>query len=429
MTVRRLALACALGVVTAANAIAANASAQVAVPAPATIAVPTTPSTVEVTLITFGSGGEVFERFGHNALWFHDPRTMQDVAYHWGLFSFSEPGFLMRFLTGDTKYWMGGVDARALIAAEQGRGRPITLQRLNLTPDQVAKLRDFVAWNEQPQNRFYRYDYFADNCSTRLRDALDGVLGGAIRRATEGVITPLSYRRESVRLTEGDAPVQAGIDIALGRPADVPLSRWASFFIPMRLRDALREIRVAGPNGTSVPLVAEEHMVPLPPEPKAVAEIPVSPRLALRYGALGILLAALVIGLRVMMVSRRSAAWGLALFGSTWSLLSGVLGVILILAWAATKHVFWAWNENLMLLTPLSLLLVVLLPASILSARYERGARMTAAVVALLGLVALLFAIYPGGQEDLAIVALFLPVHLTLAWALALPRVRSTAKR
>ena len=399
------------------------------VPVPTTV-VPAAPaSTLEVTLITFGSGGEVFERFGHNALWFHDPQTMQDIAYHWGLFSFSEPGFLMRFLTGDTKYWMGGVDARALIAAEQGRGRPITLQRLNLTSEQAAKLRDVVLFNEQPQNRFYRYDYFADNCSTRLRDALDSVLGGAIRRATETVITPLSYRRESVRLTDGDAPIQAGIDIALGRPADEPLSRWKSFFIPMRLRDALREIRVAGPGGASVPLVAEEHMVPLPPEPKPVAELPISPRLAPSYGALGMLLAALVIGLRVMMLSRRSAAWGLALFGSAWSLLSGVLGVILILAWAATKHVFWSWNENLLLFTPLSLLLIILIPASILSGRYERGARMTAVFVAALGAIAFLLAVIPGGQENRAIVALFLPVHLALAWALALPRVRATTAR
>ena len=424
MSIRRLVFACAFGLLHTSKAIA-----QVAVPAPTVAGVSTPPPGLEVTLITFGSGAEVFERFGHNALWFHDPQTMQDVAYQWGLFSFNEPGFLMRFLTGDTNYWMGGEDARARMAYEQAHGRPITLQRLNLSPEQAGKLRAFVSWNERPENRFYRYDYFADNCSTRLRDALDGVLGGAIRRATEGVITPLSYRRESVRLTDNNAPVQAGIDIALGRPADVPLTRWASFFIPMRMRDALREIRIAGPGGTMVPLVAEEHALPLPAEPKIVPEIPVSPRLAPRYGALGVVLAALVIGLRVMMVSRRSAAWGLALFGSAWSLLSGLLGVILIVAWAATKHVFWAWNENLLLFTPISLLLIILIPASILSARYERGARMTAAVVAALGVLALLLAVIPGGEENGAIVALFLPVHLVLAWALALPRVRATAPR
>ena len=390
------------------------------------LAPPASPNDLTVTLVTFGSGGEVFERFGHNAIWFHDPSTMQDAAYHWGLFSFNEPGFLLRFLTGDTNYWMGAVDAHALIAAEQHRGRPITLQRLNLTPAQVLKLRDFVRWNERPENRFYRYAYFTDNCSTRLRDALDGVLGGAIRRATDSVTTALSYRRESVRLTDGDAPIQAGIDIALGRPADVPLTQWASFFIPMRLRDALRTIRVADAGGTLVPLVAEERVVPLPAEPAPVPEAPVSPRLAGRYAILGILLAVLVVGLRIMMVSRRTAAWGLALFGSAWSLLCGMLGVILILAWTMTKHVFWAWNENLLLLTPISLALVLLLPAAVLSARFERSARMIAAFVAVLGLVGLVCAALPGGQENRAIVALFLPVHLAFAWALALPRARTT---
>ena len=402
-----------------------SASAANAQPATAPVA-PVATNDVDVTLITFGSGGEVFERFGHNALWFHDRRTGLDIAYHWGLFSFNEPNFLVRFLTGDNRYWMGGVDAQALIGSEQRKGRPVTLQRLNLAPEQVTKLREFVQWNQRPENRFYRYDYFADNCSTRLRDALDGALGGAIRHSTERVATPLSYRRESVRLTADNAPVQAGIDIALGRPADAPLTQWASFFIPMRLRDALREMRIPGPGGTMVPVVAEEHALPLPAEPQLVPEIPVSPRLAPRYGALGVLLAALVIGLRVMMVSRRSAAWGLAFFGSAWSLLCGTFGVVLILAWAATKHVFWAWNENLMLLTPLSLLLVVLLPAAILGARYERAARMIAAIVAALGLVAFLLAVVPGGQESRALVAMFLPVHLAFAWALALPRVRAT---
>ena len=384
-------------------------------------------SPLTVTLVTFGLGDEVFERFGHNALWFHDASTLEDTAYHWGLFSFNQPGFLMRFLTGETKYWMGGEDARLRIEFERSRGRPVTLQRLNLTPAQALALRNFVRWNEREANKFYRYDYFADNCSTRLRDALDQVLGGAIRRATDTVLTKLSYRRESVRLTDGAPPVQLGIDIALGRPADVPLTTWQSFFIPMRLRDALRDVRVVGPDGAAVPLVAEEQALQLPPDSKPIAEVPLAPRLAFRFLALGLLLAALVAGLRVMMLTRRSAAWGLALFGSVWSLLSGVLGVVLLLAWVATKHVFWASNENVLLLTPFSLALVVLIPAAILSRRRERAARMVASIVAAMGMIAAVLAMIPGGQENRAVVALLLPVHLALAWALALPRPHTTA--
>lgn len=375
-----------------------------------------------VTLVTFGLGQEVFERFGHNALMFQDGMSMQNVAYHWGLFSFSEPGFLARFLTGDTRYWMGAVDGQQLIDSERRAGRPITLQRLNLTPAQAMALRNFVYWNERDENKFYRYDYFRDNCSTRLRDALDRVIGGAIEQQTGSVTTNLTYRSESVRLTNGDAPVQAGIDIALGRPADVPLTQWQSFFIPMRLRDAIRTVHITGANGAQVPLVAHEEAVTLPPTATPVPEATSVPRLVPRYAAVGLALAALVVFLRIMMVSRRSAVWGLALFGGAWSLLCGVLGVILLLAWFATQHVFWAYNENALLLSPISVALVALIPAALLSSRGERAARMIAAIIAMLGMVALLLTLIPGGEENSAIVALLLPVHLALAWALALPR-------
>ncbi|MEP6989862.1 MAG: DUF4105 domain-containing protein [bacterium] len=402
-------------------AASSRATAQPATPA----AIGAPGSEISVTLITFGLGHEVFERFGHNALWFHDASTLEDAAYHWGLFSFNEPGFLLRFLTGDTKYWMGAVDARLLIESERSRGRPVTLQRLNLTPAQALALRDFVRWNARDENKYYRYDYFGDNCSTRLRDALDRVLGGALARATDTAMTRLTYRSESVRLTDGDVPVQAGIDVALGRPADVPLTKWKSFFIPMRLRDFVRTMRVPGPDGTLVPLVAQEQVLPLPPTPAPVPEALSPPRLWPRYAVLGILLAGLVVVLRVMMLTRRSAAWGLAVFGSAWSLLCGVLGVILVLAWTATRHVYWASNENVLLLTPFSLVLAVLIPAALLSRRRERVARMIATVVAGFAFVAAVLALIPGGQHSGAIVAIFLPVHFALAWALALPRSRA----
>ncbi|MEP7000588.1 MAG: DUF4105 domain-containing protein [bacterium] len=389
-------------------------------PVYATAVAPMPGSSITVTLVTLGSAKDVDERFGHNALWFHDASTMQDVAYQWGVFSFNEPGFYLRFLTGETNYWMGPEDARLFVEHYRNAGRPTTLQRLNLTPQQALALREYVRWNSLDANKFYRYDYFRDNCSTRLRDVLDRVLGGAIKRATDSVVTTFSYRSESVRLTNGDAPIQTGIDIALGRPADRPLTKWQSFFIPMRLRDAVRDIRVPGPGGVDVPLVAQEQIVP--PAVTPIPEAAVTPNIVWRLGGLGVLLALLVVGLRVMMISRRSAAWGLALFGSAWSLLNGVIGVILLLAWMATKHVFWASNENVLLLTPFSLALVMLIPAAILSGRGERAARMVASIVAALALVAALLAIIPGGQDNLAIVAMFLPVHLALAWALALPR-------
>jgi hypothetical protein len=381
-------------------------------------AAPVAGSELTITLITFGVGSAVWERFGHNALWIHDARTGRDIAYNWGKFDFEQPGFYRRFLTGDTKYWIDGDDAYALVMAEHDAGRPITLQTLNLTPAQALALRDFVERNALEENRYYRYDYFRDNCSTRLRDALDRALGGALRAATDTVHTALTYRSESLRLTDGDAPIQAGIDVALGRPADAPLTAWESFFIPMRLRDAIRIMNVPGADGAPVPLVASERVM----APSAGAPGVVEPRSApdhtQRNLFVGVGLAALLMLFRLLSRSQRWATWVVALLGMAWSLLCGTLGVVLLLAWVATKHVFWAQNENLLLLSPISLAVVILVPAALLAGRAVRRARIVVGIVAALGVVALVLSLMPGTQPTREIVALVLPTHLALAAAL-----------
>jgi hypothetical protein len=398
----------------------------VVVPSPASPVQPAVPAAtipsgnLSVTLVTFGPGEEVWERFGHNALWIHDERAGTDVTYNWGLFDFDQPDFVKRFLSGDTKYWMDGEDAFRMIAAYHDIGRPITLQRLNLTQAQAQTLDDFVRTNALEENKYYRYDYFRDNCSTRLRDALDLALDGDLRRATDTVPTTLTYRSESLRLTSADIPIEAGIDVALGRRADVPLTQWQSFFIPMRLRDALRSIKVPAPDGSLVPLVIDDRRIA--PTSGPVVTVPSEPpQMTTRNFLIGIVLAAIVLVLRLAMRSRRAAAWGLALLGFLWSLLTGAIGALLVYMWVATRHVFWAWNENLFVASPLSLLLVILLPVALLRSRGVRRARVLSLLVAGLGLVALVLSLIPGGQSSLAVVALFLPVHLAFAWALVQP--------
>ena len=395
-----------------------------AVPAPAR-AVPPAAATgpgsqLTVTLITFGVGEAVWERFGHNALWIHDAGSGQDVAYNWGVFAFDAPDFYKRFLVGDPRYWMEGEDAYAMISAYHNAGRPITLQTLNLTPAQALALRDFVERNALEENKYYRYDYFRDNCSTRLRDALDRVLTGALRRATDTIQTTLTYRGESVRLTEGDVPVQTGIEIALGRGADTPLTAWESFFIPMRLRDAARVVTIPGADGARVPLVASERVMSPSSGTSRIVEPRSAPDHTRRNLFAGLAAAVVLLLFRSLPRSQRWATWIVGILGMVWSLLCGALGLVLLLAWVATKHVFWAQNENLLLLSPLSLLLVVLVPLALLAGRAVGRTRLVAGIVAGLGLLALALALLPGGQPNLDIVALFLPMHLALAAALFL---------
>jgi hypothetical protein len=97
---------------------------------------------------------------------------------------------------------------------------------------------------------------------------------------------------------------------------------------------------------------------------------------------------------------------------------------VLLLAWTATKHAFWARNENLLLLSPISLALVILIPAALLAGRGIRRARLLGVIVAALGIAALVRTLMPGAQPNREIVALLLPAHLGIAFALLRPLER-----
>jgi hypothetical protein len=371
---------------------------------------------LHVYLVTMGVGDAVWEKFGHNAIRIVDERTGADVSYNWGIFDFAEPGFLWRFLTGDTRYWMAPEDTRDMIRRYAYYERSVWSQELALSPVQRAALRDFVLWNERPENRYYRYDYYRDNCSTRVRDALDRVLGGQLRRALEPIVTTASYRSHTERLTADDLAVYTGIDVALGQPADRPITAWEEGFIPMSLRDRVRAVRVDD-GGAAHPLVLRERVLYESPRPPEAAAPP--DRLPL-YLAVGLGLAALVVALGLAARAGRAgrAAWATVV--AAWSLVAGIGGIVLLLVYG-TRHVYWWANENVLQLAPLSLLLVVLAPLALRSAgRAAAAARGVALAVAALALAGLLLKALPWfDQRNGEIVALVLPVHLAVAWSVA----------
>ena len=232
------------------------AAAQAAGPAPA---VPRPELTVY--LLTMGQGDYVWEKFGHNALWVHDPVLGTDRVYNWGVFDFNSPGYWGRFLKGDWLYQLAVDDIYQTRAQYRYYDRTLVAQELNLTPEQKGELQAFLEWNARPENREYRYDYFRDNCSTRVRDVLDLVLGGQLRAATAAEPTGTSYRWHSRRLIADDRLAYTGMNAGLGPPADQPISRWEEMFLPGKVRERVAELQVRRVDGDPVPLVASEQVL------------------------------------------------------------------------------------------------------------------------------------------------------------------------
>jgi hypothetical protein len=373
-------------------------------------------SSLQVVLVTVGQGSAIFEKFGHNALWFVDSAAGVDVAYNWGIFDFAQPGFLRRFLTGDTRYWVEGYPGSDLIDYYKRSDRTVVIQRLNLTPAQAASAYEYARWNAREENKYYRYDYFRDNCSTRVRDVIDRALGGALKAATSGERVARTYRTESVRLTDDMPLSQLGIDVALGHPADAPLSRWEGMFIPMRMRDDLRAVRVPGAAGPAVPLVAGESVLY---ESTTQREREEMPGLWFPYLLIGLLLAGAIF-LFARLGERTSVADRVFRIEATlWAAITGLLGLVLLLAWTSTQHVFWFRNENLLLLSPLALWLAVLTPMAMRRDRWARPAAVCAVLIALLSAVALMLKGVPAfSQNNVPIILLFLPPHFAIAYGL-----------
>lgn len=373
---------------------------------------------LRVYLLTFGPGDAIWERFGHNAIWVHDEASGTDLAYNWGIFDFRQPGFLRRFLVGDPLYSTEAFPAQAMTEFYAQSDRSTWMQELALPAEQRVALRDFVEWNARPENKLYRYDYFRDNCSTRVRDALDRALGGALRRALADT-TELTYRSESLRLMAGLIPAYAGMDVALGEPADRPLTRWEAGFIPMRLRDAVRTVRVPDGRGGVRPLVASERELYTARRPAEDA----TPPLRLPWFLLfGVGVAALIVFLtRRAERGGRGARRGVATLGAASGALDGIFGLVLTLAWAATSHFAWYRNENLFQFSPIALFLAVAFPLALrarASERSMRAARRLTAALAALSVLGFLIQVLPGfDQSNGSIIAAAMPVHLALAWA------------
>ncbi len=366
----------------------------------------------EVLLVTIGPGELVWERFGHNALWVRDPESGFDRVYHWGLFDFQSQNFWPKFLQGYMDYSIGSISSPPFFQFNMESNRSIWVQKINMTVDQKNALVQFLRKNDSEGNRIYRYDYYLDNCSTRVRDALDTVLGGVIQKAVEGQGSGKSFRSNTRRLLNMLPGPYLGIQLGLGHPADDEISIWQDMFTPMSLRRHLNVLKL--PDGT--PLILSDKLLynsSKIKEPERIQSylwffLPISASIGVLFTILGYLSA----------IKKKTPRFFLGLLGGLWALLSGLIGTILLIIWFFTEHHFGHWNENLLQFNPLSLIPAVCFLIFLIRGRLPKiGVKTLYAVTALsaLGFLIQVFPIFD--QVNAEIIALALPTHLGLLWA------------
>jgi len=403
----------------AALALAAIIPAQLAAQTPAQ---PQPGSNLTIYLLTMGPGDQVWERFGHNAIWIHDEATHTDSAYHWGLFDFADKDFVPRFIQGRMRYAMGSFGLGETLEMYRRTNRTVWMQRLNMTPAQKQKLYDFVKWNVRPENRYYRYDYFRDNCSTRVRDAIDMALGGSIKQASVGIATNTTYRSHTSRLTQDDWPVFTGTMIGLGQPTDRPIDAFEEMFLPVRMMERFKTLQIPTAAGNAALVLEQEIAVPSSRAPEDST---------IRRGIAGyVTIAAILIVIVALSyaLSARGRGIGLLVVAAVWSLVTGISGTVLAFLWLFTDHLYSYRNENLFYLNPFSLIFFGFILILLIRKR-DRDmdrANVTATRIAILGLIGFGIQILPWfNQVNGDVIAMILPVHIAIAIAfIALGRKR-----
>ncbi len=301
--------------------------------------------------LTFGPGEHPFLKFGHNAI-LVQPQSGPGWVFNFGTFDFSDPDLIPKFLRGRFKYWLSVGGAEATVEAYSAENRTILSQELDLSAAQKWALWQALRENARPENRAYLYDYFFDNCSTRVRDALDRVTDGRIRAAGQAPATR-TLRDHALRSVADFLPEYVGLYLGLARATDRPIDRWAETFLPERLADLLRTVRI--PDGAAEKnLVKSERLIYQSTRPAKPAQPP--------NWAIYFLVVGLAFGGTAALLGRagRRHASARIILGVVTSVLGGffgLLGVLLVCFWALTNHKVAYANANIMQFAPWAIVL------------------------------------------------------------------------
>lgn len=373
-----------------------------------------TRDSLRIYLLTIGPGDEVWELFGHNAIWVHDPSDPIDMVYNWGVFDFRTPGFVPRFLRGDMRYSMGVDPFDATVAMYHSLNRQVWAQELNLTAPEKKALVAFVHWNMLSENEEYRYDYYLDNCSTRVRDAIDRVTGGQVRPQLQAIKTGETYRSHSLRLMQHMQPMVSGVELVLGRRTDVELTADETSFLPVQLMQHLRPVKLDGGKRT---LIGDEFVINQATREAEPANVP---KLWKGFLAIGLAIAGLIVWLGESASAGRARRRVLASVVAVVAGLFGIVGLIITLLVTVTDHVAAHGNENITMLNPVWLVVAVLAPMLILNGRARTATMRVALVGAGLGLAAVVIhAVGLSRQPNWDVIGLVLPVELAIAFVVA----------
>ena len=301
----------------------------------------------EVSLLTADPGTELYSSFGHSAIRMRELGPGgRDLVFNFGTFDFDTPNFYGKFATGKLKYMLSVATYDRFIVEYDYYKRGLREQVLDLNEEQKDFLLQHLDAQYAPERRFYKYDFFYNNCATKIRDAFDVVIGEQLvwsdtlaeektfRNLIDEFVLPLPW-------------ADFGIDLALGSVIDRPATELEKQFLPTYMEQAFAKATIVK-NGVSRPLVKQSReLLEYPKE--ATQQSLLNPSVVFWF--LAIIFAALTgYGFKK---GKLMKVLDIALFG-----ILGILGLVVTFLWFFTDHSATLWNWNILWAFPGHLVLV-----------------------------------------------------------------------
>ncbi len=294
---------------------------------------------VHLSLITCDAGGDLETLFGHSAIKIQNDNDGSIVVYNYGMFDFKTPGFAVKFMRGKLPYSLGAYSYSNFLLEYQDRKRSVFEQKLNLSDNQKQEIVAFLENNALPENREYKYDFFFDNCSTRIRDIFSNIL--EIKKDDFSASQKLTFRNLLHSHLEGHLWTKMGIDLIIGAKADKQASPYDQTFLPIFLKDISANLKV-----DNTVLLAPAKDVLRFDEEQASRKIPTS----FKPSYVNIALFLLII---VLYLLRKEIP--VFYIARLWYILAFVASMIIVFLWFFTDHLATKTNWNILWLNPLYL--------------------------------------------------------------------------
>jgi len=296
----------------------------------------------EISLITCGPGSDLYSVFGHSAIRVTDPKLGIDAVFNYGTFQFTDD-FYFKFVMGKLNYMMSVSLFKGFYKSYVYQNRQLIEQVLDLNKAQKQQLFDLLILNNKPENRFYLYDFFYNNCSTKIRDKLvEAVNSDVVFNETQPIIDVPFRTMIDLYLGQMDWS-DFGIDLALGLPCDKTPNNWEDMFLPDELMVAFDQAKI-NDNGTVKPLVKETQIL--------YQAVPFEHRFPyyMRPANLTWFFLLLMLVISFFEIKNRK---NYILFDKIYFGIIGFFGLFLTFLWLGTDHSATANNLNILWASPL----------------------------------------------------------------------------